>query len=463
MLVAIFAVLLSTGHAFSLDEPIAGEAILRVAPESVIDSVLSGTEAYSVDSINVAHTFLLNFSPAIPVDTIIGRIQNRAGVQHIQPNYRHKLPELLQMSQSFPDQNAPAFLLGVSPEAYYEQPAVHTTGRDSANLMSKGEDVVVGLIDNGIDFDHPLFEGSIETYGFDFVEDDDDPSEEPGDLYGHGTFVAGLVKLVAPDARLVPLRAFQSDGYGSTYAISKAIYWAVEHDIDIVNLSFGLYSSYPTLEKAVEDAVRAGVVVVAAAGNDGVPVASYPAAYDGVIAVGAIDTLELLADFSNFGDFLDVCAPGVNVYSSLAGEYDWGTWSGTSFAAPQVTGACALVLERERSLTPYDMEIHIRRTARTDFQWGTIDPPDYLYGYGCLSAFAAVLAYAYGDMNNCGEITLADITSLISFVYLAGPPPLIDERLADFNCNGQVNLCDITSMVAHIYLGGPDFLPCYTD
>lgn len=441
--------------------PIPGEAILRFAPDAVPDSVIAGTGAMFVDSISAPRTFLVTFPAAIPVDTMVNRLQARQGVLKAQPNFKHRLPEIQQMSQSFPDQNAPAYLEYESPSPYYDQQALTMIEADSAALFSTGKNVVVAIIDNGIDVLHPLFYGSIDPNGYDFVDDDYDPDEVPGQVYGHGTFVGGLIKLIAPDVQLMPMRAFDTAGVATTFDICEAIYRAIDYQADIINMSFGLYMDYPIIDAAMDDAFRAGVLMVAAAGNDGLAVSAFPAGHDGVLSVAALDSLEQLADFSNYGDNLDICAPGVNLYSALAGEYDWGRWSGTSFAAPLVTAVCALVLSRDADATPSELHCHIRNSARTDLAWGSVVVPDSLYGFGCLDAYHGVMSYAYGDMDTSGKLNLADITAMISFVYLKGTPADINESLGDFNCDGKINLADITGVISYVYLHGDDHWPCY--
>ena len=450
-----------SAHALPPNGAIPGEVVLRFAPEANPDSVLQGTGASLSDSIANVHTFLASFSPSIPVDTMVTRLRARIGVLKVQPNFKHELPEILQMSQSFPDQNAPTYVEDVSPTTYYEQPATSMINADSAALLSGGEDVIVAIIDNGIDMLHPAFEGSISPDVVDFVEDDMYPDDVPGEMFGHGTFVAGIVKLIAPHSQLLPIRAFDSAGVATTFSICQSIYWAIDHNADVINMSFSLYSNFPVIDDAIEDAFQAGIVMVAAAGNDGEAVSSYPAGHDGVISVAALDSLEQLADFSNYGDNVDICAPGVYNYSALAGDYDWGRWSGTSFSAPLAAGVCALILSRDPEATPGELHCHLRTAARTDFQWGSITPPDSVYGYGCLDAFHSVLAYSFGDMDVSGEINLVDIAGLISFIYLDGPPSRLTESIGDFNCDGKYNLIDVAGMIGYVYLGGREFWPCY--
>jgi subtilisin family serine protease len=186
------------------------------------------------------------------------------------------------------------------------------------------------------------------------VDDDPVPQEERDNVdqdgdsivdegYGHGTFVAGIVALVAPGARILPQRVLDSDGRGNVFTVAEAVYDSVAEGADVINMSFGTTGAVESkvLTEALKAAAKAGVVLVAAAGNDGSRVKHYPAAVDGVLSVGALDAGGTgLAPFSARGDWVDLAAPGQDVTSMLPCGY--GTWSGTSMAAPFVAGAAAL-------------------------------------------------------------------------------------------------------------------------
>ena len=221
-------------------------------------------------------------------------------VSSVEPNYRFDLLETQQMSISFPDDDVPVHLHGEEPASYYSQPAVYNIGLDSAQLLSDGSGVRIAVVDNGVDRSHPLFVDLPDSMSHDFVDKDSDPSEVEGVMYGHGTFVAGLVRLAAPGSELLVIRAFDSTGTSNTFMAAQAINWAINRDADVINLSFGTMSDSPILGQACQRAIDAGVALVAAAGNAGLidqPV--YPAAYPGVIAVAAIDNADLIAPFSN--------------------------------------------------------------------------------------------------------------------------------------------------------------------
>jgi len=436
------------------------QVILSSVPGFPIEDIISAVEGIPIDTLIDINTFLVTFPDTLYVSYVIQILENHPLLISIQPNYLLGLPEIHQISQSFPDQGQPSFLDGEEPLDYYGQPGVDLIKCDSAHLLVDGSDVVVAVIDNGLATMHPLFDSNISAAKYDFVMHDTDPSEEAGGQYGHGTFVAGLVRLTAPGSTLMPLRAFDGDGYGNTFTVLDAIYWAIDNGADIINMSFGFDSNNQVIEDAVSDAVAAGVILVASTGNNGLSQLKYPAADSNVIAVTSLDTLDYLADFANYGAGLDVCAPGVNVYSALAGEYNWGSWSGTSFSAPLVSGVCALV-KNKIDLTPSEMIQHMHNAANTELSWGSVVPPDYEYGYGALDAFEAVISWSKGDVNNSGELDITDITRIISFIYMGGEPPVAGMTLADCDCDGDADISDLTAIIKFLYLEGETFLPCY--
>ncbi|RMH18566.1 MAG: hypothetical protein D6696_12785, partial [Acidobacteria bacterium] len=165
-------------------------------------------------------------------------------------------------------------------------------------------------------------------------------------FFGHGTMVAGLVRLVAPEARIMPLRVFDDDGSGHLFDVVRAIYFAVDNGAEVINLSFGIDEPSPALLQAINYARQKGVVCVAAAGNDGGRERIYPAAFGTSLGVAATDLDDRLGDFSNYGSGLvSVAAPGVGVISAFPGGLFAAGW-GTSFSTPLVSGTVALVRHR---------------------------------------------------------------------------------------------------------------------
>ena len=160
--------------------------------------------------------------------------------------------------------------------------------------------------------------------------------------HGHGTIVAGILAVMAPDAIIMPLRAFDDKGCGTTYNIAKAVKYAVSHGAQVINMSFGISGQTQTLKKSIQEAVNAGITVVASAGNGNTAVPQYPAAYPGVLGVAATNLTDVKASFSNYGSTIFVSAPGSNIISGYPGGY-YAELSGTSFSAPMVAAEAALL------------------------------------------------------------------------------------------------------------------------
>ena len=237
--------------------------------------------------------------------------------------------------------------------------------RQSSNFSGvTGFGAVVAVIDTGVDLDHPEFEGRI-TRGYDFVDNDDTAN----DGNGHGTHVAGTiggandalgVTGVSPDASIMPIRVLGDDGFGYTSDIVAGIYWATNNGADVINLSLGGERPSRAMSDAIAYASNKGAVVVMAAGNSGAQSPGYPAAYavSHGIAIGAANKNKRIASFSNRAGSttLDyVTAPGVNIYSAIpGGGYD--SFSGTSMAAPNVSGLAGLLKSYDNSLSPETIE-----------------------------------------------------------------------------------------------------------
>ncbi len=289
-----------------------------------------------------------------------------------------------------------------NPQALAAQWAPQAMHLAQAQALSSGVGVRVAVLDTGVDGSHPLLAGRLLP-GFDFVDYDADPSEpgqSNGGAWGHGTHVAGLVALVAPGAQIMPLRVLDGDGVGNAWVLAEAMLYALDPDGDpatndgaqIINLSLGSLARTRIVEAVARlaacapavaddpvndrsdpgysaDALRCanhgGSLVVAAAGNDGSSSSKqYPAAegVESLVAVAASNASKHLAGFSNFGSWIGLAAPGDAITSALPGGR-WGTWGGTSMAAPLVAGSAALLLAREPTLTPRALIDRLRRTA----------------------------------------------------------------------------------------------------
>ncbi len=217
---------------------------------------------------------------------------------------------------------------------------------------NQGDGVKVAVVDTGVAPDHPDLKARVAG-GFNALDKD----KPFADDHGHGTHVSGIIAAeldgkgvvgVAPKALIYGVKVLTKEGSGSAWGIISGINWCVENKMQVINMSLGSSQSLGYLNEAVQNAIRAGVTVVAAAGNDSGAV-NYPAAYPGVIAVSALDKDDAIAKFSSRGEQVAFIAPGVKVPSTVPYFHDasgYKSYSGTSMACPHVAGLAALAVGR---------------------------------------------------------------------------------------------------------------------
>ncbi len=430
---------------------IPGQAIVKLGAGINSSDAFSGAGVSIVDSIPSEQLFLVSFPDSFSFESKRNDLAAKSEIATVNPNYLLNMVETHQMGISFPDDDVPVHSDSTEPVPYYSQPAMYTVDFDSAHMISQGNGIRIAVIDNGFDPTHPLFENHPDSLQIDFIGRDYDPSEEDGALFGHGTFVTGLVHLGAPQAELLIVRCFDGDGLSSTFTVVKGIKHAVKQNAHIINMSFGTTIDDNTLADACQGALDVGITLVASVGNNGIEVPVYPAAYPGVIAVSAIDSLDVIASFSNGGEHVDVCAPGVNLYSALPAPYYWGSWSGTSFSAPLASATATLIRSLDNLSDPFGMEQHLRTTAERDLTWGTVVTHDLYYGYGRLDAFEAVVTKRLGDMDNSGTLDVSDLNAVSETVETGRPPNNGIRRQADVNNDGVVNQADVNRMSDKVF------------
>ena len=320
--------------------------------------------------------FRLKVIGHVKVDEKIKALRREFDVKSAEPNVTYEGLE--------PDKNV-AWAIG-HPQPFAAQWAAEAIHLADAHRISTGAGVRVAVLDTGVDRQHPALAGKLLP-GFDFVDFDHDPSEVGSvadRTFGHGTHVAGLVALVAPDARIMPLRILDADGVGNAWVLAEAMLHAVDPDgnpatddgAHVINLSLSSLDKtdlFKTVAKLVSCKTRSlggkdadddgeddvaismsdkarcsgfgGAVVVAAAGNRGSDkLQEYPAAESSsaLLSVAASDSGGRLASFSNFGGWIKLAAPGEAITSTVPGG-GYATWSGTSMAAPLAAGAAALL------------------------------------------------------------------------------------------------------------------------
>lgn len=303
------------------DGSVSTETMKQLTKEMEAD-VISGIEAIGV--------FILSV-PSGGVDAVISELSQQTGVVYVEPNYYVSSTEIVPNDPGWGNQ--------------YNMTAIRAPAGWALNTGAVW--VTIAILDTGVDLSHPdLFVRILP--GYDFVNNDNDPQDD----HGHGTHVAAIaaastnngegVAGVNWGANILPVKVLNSSATGTYANVAAGIVWATENGAQVINLSLGGPAPSFVLNDAVNYAYQRGVILVASTGNAGAPSVLYPAAYDPVIAVGATDSGNNLAGFSNYGPEVDVVAPGVNIYSAFPGG-GYGYRSGTSMSAPHVSGLAALL------------------------------------------------------------------------------------------------------------------------
>ena len=217
---------------------------------------------------------------------------------------------------------------------------------------SEGRGVVVAVIDTGCDLEHIDIKNNL-LKGINII----DKSKDPQDDNGHGSHVCGMIAAennglgmvgVAPQAKILPVKALDSKGNGSLRNVIEGIIWAADAGADFITMSLGASNSNDQLEKAIQYASLKGSVVFAAAGNSGENTEIlYPARYKNVISIGAIDENLSRTSFTCSGEDLDFLSPGHNIFS-IAPNSGYAIMSGTSMSNPFAVGCAALLLSHNR-------------------------------------------------------------------------------------------------------------------
>lgn len=318
--------------------------------------------------------------------SIVDNTNNQNAVEIAEPVYKYYTSE-----ESVPSAE---YNKGMEKQWYLKDQKLESVWGNEDYGNTAGEGTVVAVIDTGVDYNHEdlqdnIWTNSAEVSGTTGADDDNngyvddvhginliDPNETPMDDHGHGTHVAGIIAMennnvggvgIAYKSKIMPIKAGGSDGTFNSTDIAKGIEYAYKNGADVINMSFGSSAHSALIENALQDAFGS-CVLVAAAGNEGMPTADcpynlpsanmYPAAYSYVIGVMAYDENNKFASFSNW-DYLpnanaeyEVVAPGVNIYSTLPnGRY--ATWNGTSMAAPMVSAEAAILRSSLKDKSTY--------------------------------------------------------------------------------------------------------------
>lgn len=276
--------------------------------------------------------------------------------------------------------------------------------------FSTGRAVRIAILDTGIEDDHPDLRQVVKG-GVDFTGS----AHGYRDVQGHGTHMAGILAAsrngfgtvgVAYEAELYAVKVLRdSDGWGYYSWWIKGIEWAVENNMQVVSMSLGGTTDSQALRRAVDSAYSKGLLIIAAAGNavNGSDAVLYPARYESVVGVGAVDSANRVADFSRTGPELELVAPGVGIYTTaLGGSYVYS--SGTSAATPFVAGAAALVWAASENLTNAQVRGILDSTA---YDLGP-EGRDPSYGYGLLNSLNALTVASSGGASSPRGTTADD-------------------------------------------------------
>ena len=344
-----------------------GQVIVELHPNSANQSTLNKINAdYGTDTLDEtlkgSGVYLLKLPAGSSVDKTVKKMATDKRLLYAESNLVARLPEAVARQRAWGITNVEPTSEQYGPSALN----LSVLNLSDAHAISQGEGATVAVLDTGVQVDHPALAASVKgIWRHDFVDNDNDPSEPPVGadadedmMEGHGTHVAGIVHLVAPEAKIMPLRVLDKKGYGDVFTIAKAISEAKSHGAHVINLSLGTPTESKLLRKVIDDAIKSGVLVAAAAGNSNSSDPHYPAAGNGeaapskgLMAVTSVKTDGQKSVFANYGRWVDIAAPGEDIWSTFPGSA-YAAWSGTSMATPIVSGQAALIHAVDGSLDP---------------------------------------------------------------------------------------------------------------
>lgn len=400
------------GHRFAADW-----VVVKFKPEipaELAAGVISAYGAREIGRIEAIGVTKIQIPSGLSVEEMIFALNQNPDIEYAEPDYVCRISDT---------PNDPYFK---------NQYALNNTGQEIGTGGPKGKanadigattawgetkgtgETVIAIIDTGVDLLHPDIKNKVKSSGRDFVNGDFDASDD----HGHGSHIAGIaaadtdngigVAGVAWDCKILPIKVLDDTGYGWDYWVSDGIIWAADNGADVINISLGQVGDEPAgyLRDALKYAYDKGIVIVAAAGNEGGSV-EYPAAYDAYcLAVAATDYDDNRTDWSNFGSEVDVAAPGDRVLSLVPTWYPEKVWGdpsavpygygdGTSMAAPHVAGLAALI----KSLKPWleaDEVMNVIRYSADDVNSAQHKGKDNYIGYGRINMEKALVPAKLG-------------------------------------------------------------------
>lgn len=385
------------------------QIVVRLNPDVdvTIETINAAYGTTTVDTLPSVNSYLLQMPADTAVTDLVDLLELDTRLEFAEPNYIAESPEANPSS---------VWVWGGQDAApLNEQYALTAVNLLPAQAISQGEGIIVAVLDTGIQTDHPALAAAITPIQADFVtgdglaDDEFNGIDDDGDglvdeAAGHGTHVAGIIHLVAPEAQIMPVRVLDSDGNGDVFALAQAILFASDNDADVINLSLGLSKSSGLLKEVIKQASRQGTLAVAAAGNLGNDDKQYPAAGTCALAVTAVGLNQTKASFANFGRWITIAAPGESIYSTFPQD-GYAYWSGTSMATPFVSGQAALLSSLDASLTTRDLNALIVHSAQS---LDLVNPEfDGDLGNGEIDLLASLQLWQTGNWQEKGKFLIS--------------------------------------------------------
>ncbi|MEB3205629.1 MAG: S8 family peptidase [Candidatus Sericytochromatia bacterium] len=384
-----------------------GQVLVKLKPGANAMGVMAARSAMGLRSVaaqsatlnRMGWTMMSFDASRTNMASVIGALSSDASVAYAEPNYVATVSDFRPIR---PGVGATA-KAGFNDPMAADQYTLDKVETAAAHAVTEGsEKTLLAIVDTGVDYNHPDFKsrdgrGSRVVKGKDFANMDDDPM----DMHGHGTHCAGIAAATsnngegivgqAPGVRILAVKVLGDNGSGSYGGVANGIIYAADQGSSVISMSLGGPSSSKVVEDAVKYAISKGSLVIAAMGNDGRKVKSFPAAISGVMAVGSTNVSEKRSSYSNFGEWISVGAPGEAILSTLPMKGSqmgkvYGKASGTSMATPCAAGVAALVRDLHPEWGAAMVRAHLERTSDDLGDKGF----DIQFGHGRINARRAV-------------------------------------------------------------------------